>query len=409
MPNAIVPSENAPPGILLWAARTAWRARVPALIALVVSVGLHTAFPVAFSVSIDQTDAVSLIEIITAPPPPPMPLPEDKKVIEAPPDEQIGNPKKGKPDEPAGGGAPKKAPPKKAPPKPKPKRSTDRPNAIKTKPNETTETLLERIARRKAEREAKLAAKNGTGRGRGNGTGNGGQGGTGDEAGGGSSGPIRTKYGKPGSVYICHKDGLGQEINVRKSQPLTEWVTVIPTVLAPFKTRPSLGSYLKKVRRVSWRHKKNAPKKLGPAELALPSTPLQMPLDKPRGYRAVMGRTEGECLVGFKWGRQLFPIEFRHVPMRLLDSRNRTVDAVVDVRFLKDGSFTLRSRDGTKLPFRKGLLKNAKGIKDTINQHYNAVRALKEVAGWFGVDVNKVARDARKEEAARRKRAERKR
>jgi hypothetical protein len=377
-------------------------------LAVLISVGLHSGLPLIWNAEIRQSEAVSVMEIIAAPPPD-IPMPESDKVIEAPPDDQIGEPEKGKPvDDPGDEGdskSPDPAPtvpdpePAPPPPLPRPTPPSDRPNAVKTLPNENIESLVDRIARRKRERaEASKRAREGR---------RGGQGGTGDKPGGGSGPRTRTKKGKPGAVYVCHKDGLGQELVVRTERPVADWVTIVPTVLMPFKTRPGLGDYLKRMRQVVWRHRRNV-RPMGPVEFALPAETLQMPLDHPPGVRAIVGRPEGRCLVGMKYSRQLFPFSLKHVPIRLLDKRNKTVDAVVDIRFYKDGSFNIKSRDGTKLPFLKGRLKNSKGIKRTIEEHYNAARTLKDIAGWFGIDVNKAVRDARKKKRRDRQRQQKK-
>ena len=390
----MVKSESTPPkiGVLRWAAEGVWRARIPMAIAFLVSFGLHSVIPIASQIAITPVEAVSIIEIIGAPPPP-VPMPEAEVAVDAPPDDGIGAPKAGdKSDE-----APpeKKAPdtPVKTPAVKTVPKSND--NALKTKKNEDLRDLAERLRRNRN-------------KGKGTGTGSGGQGGTGDKKGGGATTPTRTVKGKPGSVYQCSKDGLAQEIKVRKSRRITDWVTIVPTVLSPFKTRASLRSYLPRIKQVVSR-RTNKVRRLGPVEFALPAEPIRLYLDSPKGWTAVLGKIEGRCLVGVKYTSRLFPLELRGVPARLLNSSGRTVDAVVNIKLYKDASFSIRSTDGVRLPFSQGRLKNSKGIKKTIADHYAAADALKNVAGWFGIDVNKSIRDGRKNRAREDRRKNRKR
>lgn len=234
-----------------------------------------------------------------------------------------------------------------------------------------------------------------------------GQGGKGGGEGGGSARAQAAK-GEPDAIYACTKDGLGDKVDVRFDRPVSDWVTVVPTVLMPFRARPSLGEYLDGVSQVVSR-RRGTVARAGPVEFALPATVLQMDVDDPRGVRVALGHLDGRCLVGLKYTKQLFPLTVSRVPMRVVDHANRSQSALVDITLYKDASFSLEVIEGS-LPFHQGSLANAKGIRDTIEQHYAAARVLKEVAGWFGVDVAKVAREARveraKERSAQNKRVE---
>lgn len=228
-----------------------------------------------------------------------------------------------------------------------------------------------------------------------------------ERAGGGQGGGSTTRLGGKhagddvDAIYACTAHALGDEVQIRQQRPLSEWVTVVPTVLVPFDTRPGLGEYIEGVSQIVSR-KHRGVKRAGPVEFALPAEVLQMELDAPRGVRIAIGRLDGRCMVGFRYSRQLFPLTLHRVPVRIIDHQNRTAEALVDVTLFKDGSFELAHKDGDALPFDGGRLKNAESIKSTIENHYAAARALKEMAGWFGIDLAKMAREDRAKKARER-------
>lgn len=226
-----------------------------------------------------------------------------------------------------------------------------------------------------------------------------GEGGKGGGEGGGSA-RAQADKGDPQAIYACTKDGLGQKVDVRFDRPVSDWVTVVPTVLMPFQARPSLGEYLDGVSQVVSR-RRGGVQRAGPVEFALPATVLQMGVDEPRGVRVALGHLDGRCLVGLKYTKELFPLTLSRVPLRVVDHANRSQSALVTITLFKDASFALEVLEGS-LPFDEGRLANAKGIANSIEQHYAAARAFKEIAGWFGVDVAKMARDARVERAKER-------
>lgn len=255
---------------------------------------------------------------------------------------------------------------------------------------------------------AEELARRGKGKGKGGATKKG-EGGRGGGEGGGTA-RAYAKKGNPDAVYACTKDGLGKKVDVRFDRPVSDWVTVVPTVLMPFEARPSLGEYLDGVSQVVSR-RRGGVTRAGPVEFALPATVLQMNVDEPRGVRVALGHLDGRCLVGLKYTRELFPLTLSRVPMRVVDHANRSASALVNVTLYKDASFSLEVLEG-EVPFDEGRLANAKRISDTIEQHYAAARAFKEIAGWFGVDVAKMAREARveraKERSAQKKSAQKK-
>jgi outer membrane biosynthesis protein TonB len=222
---------------------------------------------------------------------------------------------------------------------------------------------------------------------------------------GGGSAHAAGKKGKIDPVYACTKDGLGKKVDVRYDRPIDDWVTVVPTVLMPFRTRPGLDDYLGGVSQIVSR-KRRGVKKAGPVEFALPAEVVQLGVDGRKGVRVAIGHTEGRCLVGMRYTRELFPITLYKVPMRVVDGRGNAASALATIKLYKDASFDLVAEEGS-LPFTSGALENAEGIRRTIEQHYGAARAFKEVAGWFGVDVGKMARERRVERAKKRAQADR--
>ena len=105
-------------------------------------------------------------------------------------------------------------------------------------------------------------------------------------------------------MFACTKDGLGKKVDVRFDRPVSDWVTVVPTVLMPFEARPSLGEYLDGVSQVVSR-RRGGVARAGPVEFALPATVLQMDVDEPRGVRVALGHLDGRCLVGLKYTHSL--------------------------------------------------------------------------------------------------------
>lgn len=200
----------------------------------------------------------------------------------------------------------------------------------------------------------------------------------------------------PEAVYACTATELGHPIDVRKQRPLNDWVTVVPTVLVPFETRPVLGDYLDGVAQIVSRKQSGTARK-GMVEVALPAEVLQMELDAPADVRIALGNLQGRCLVGLRYSQQLFPITLEDVPLRVIDRQNRTTDSLVRVTLYKDGSFALTHRGGEPLAFTEGRLQNANAIKQTIENHYAAARLVREVAGWFGIDLRKSKKGSQRE------------
>lgn len=213
--------------------------------------------------------------------------------------------------------------------------------------------------------------------------------------------------GNPRDVYDCGPTELKRRHRVREQRPLTDWVTVVPTALMPFRARPSLGSYLRNVAQVSVRRARGE-KRAGPVEFALPAQVLQLELEKPAGARIALGLLAGRCLVGFRYAKELFPLTLSRVPARIVGPGIPATSSLVTVTLRKDGSFVLVREEGDALPLSSGYLKNHREIASNIENHYAAARALKEMASWVGVDLAKMAQDDRrkKQDEARKKRSE---
>jgi len=371
-------------GILKWAAHSVWRAAIPVVVAILLSTGLHVGFPLISKVKIKKTEAVSIMEIIGAPPPD-VPMPENDVPIDAPIDEEVGEPMAGEKNE-----EPSAAAPEEAPTPPPANKKPD--NSLKLPKNEDLQELADRLRSNRQKRTGSNKA------GGGNGKGQGGQGGKGKTKGGGAAQSSRTVKGVPGKLYQCSKHGLVREIKVRKERRISDWVTIIPTVVSPFKSRPSLRSYLPSLKQIVTRDLRGL-RRYGPVEFSLPSRTLQLYVEKPSNYTMVVGKSEGRCLIGLKYTRDIFPLEIRKAPVRFLSGGGSTVDAVVNLTLYPDGSFSVKSTDGTRIPFRTGNLKNSSGIKKNIERHFAAVDRLKKVGGFFGIDVDKAVRNKRKKKA----------
>jgi hypothetical protein len=202
------------------------------------------------------------------------------------------------------------------------------------------------------------------------------------------------KTGTPDSVYACTATERGEELHVHKERPLHEWVTIVPTVLAGFRTRPDIGDYLDEASQVVQREKRGL-KRLGFGEVALDSEVLQIELDEPRGTRIAVGRLDARCLVGFKYTAQLFPMTLLRAPIRIVEGTKSSAH-LVDFVMFKDVSFEMRSVDGSVLPFSKGRLKNGKAIAQNIDDHYAAARFAKQIADALGISFTSRASPASK-------------
>ncbi len=355
------------------------RSRRAALLggALTASLCMHFGLPF---IHWQRIEAVSETPVqVTLLPPPPVPVPEADEPVEAPDEDDVDAPKK----EDAPVQKPQKEADKETPPKveeppakvsvPPPIPTVDRQAAWKARLADLQRRRAERLAERMRQRAEREAARQRLGLG-------------GKKGGAPDTGAWKT--GKPDSTYLCTANDKGIELHVMRARPLREWITIVPTVLAGFDTRPGLGGYLDHVQQIVQRdHTHGAPRRLGFVELGLPSDVLQFPLEEPRGVRIAVGRLDAHCMVGFKYAARLFPFTIQRAPVRIIDGSNHTVNALVDVTFFKDVSLEIHSVDGTELPFTRGRLKNGSGIQRNIEDHYEAARLAKSIADLFGIKL----------------------
>ncbi len=372
--------------------QTAWRRALVTGLAVCVSVSLHFGMPFVRFPQAKPAKSRMVVELMR--PPPPIPVPVAEEEIIAPPSETTGPaPPADAPAPPvdapadvedmpdAPDDAPAEAAPSDTPPDDSPPEETTLPEvapegAVRVS---RAEQLAQRIADRKARLEAMRKAADEARKQR-------------AAAGGGGAPLTALDPGDPEAVFLCEGTSRGRQVRVTAERPLTSWITVVPTAIVGFDTRPGIGDYLDDIGQVLQREK-NPKARLGHVEFALPAQPLQFDLDAPRGVRISLGRTDGRCLVGLKYTRQLFPLTMKRVPLRMVDKRNDTVDALVDVEFYKDASFKITALDGTELPFSTGRIKNSRVIATNIEDHFQAARLAKAVAGFFGIDLKKALKD----------------
>lgn len=356
---------------------------------LVLSLGMHVGLPF---VRWQRVEAVSESPItVELMPPPPMPLPEAEELKPVPNEEE--SPAPPVPDKPPDPDATAPDPDKVADPaKDEPVEDIDEPDepppeesAPRIDLNKDAAQRLAELEKRRAERmaermkrraalEAARAARRAA------------RGGAGGEK-GGAPDTGEWKTGKPEAVWLCNAGDRGTELHVTKERPLSEWVSIVPTVLTGFVTRPNLGGYLERTKQVIGRDRTQNPRRIGFVEVSLPTDVLQIELEEPRGVRIAVGRLDARCLVGFKYAQGLFPFSIARAPVRIIDGENNSVSALVDVTFYKDVSLEIRSVDGTVLPFTRGRLKNGKDIEHNIRDHYEAARLAKGIADLFGISL----------------------
>jgi hypothetical protein len=361
--------------------------------ALVLSLGIHIAIPASgwFHSVQPISDGPVTFELI---PPPPVPLPEAEDLKVAPDEEDVDAPDSDEPaanEEEAAVKAPEKLdkpppekpdekPPEEPAPEDKPPEEAAEPPKLaengepvskeqleKDKQAERDRKRAERLAerRRRLEERRKRRASGGEK--------------------GGAPDPGDWKTGKPEAVYACTATSRGEELKVNKSRPLYEWATILPTLTSGFRTKPDVGDYLDEIQQVVSRDRKTL-RRIGFVEMALPKEALTVELDDPHGSKLVMGRSDGRCLVGFRYTANIFPFVVQRVPMRIVEKGAKT-DALVDITFFKDVSFEMKSVDGTVLPFKQGRLKNGKAITQNIEDHYQAARLAKSIAEVFGISL----------------------
>jgi hypothetical protein len=188
--------------------------------------------------------------------------------------------------------------------------------------------------------------------------------------------------GTPEPVHLCTATEQGPSYTPRTERPITAWMSIVPTVFAYFESRPNLADYLGRMSQVY------VPKKrIGIIDFAAPAEVLQLTLEQPAGTKIAVGRLDVRCLIGLRYRPKLFPIELKRLPARIVNSKNGSVAALINVTIYKDASIDIAPYDIAQppLPFSSGRLKNAKQIERNIEDHFQAVRLANAFAELFGV------------------------
>lgn len=410
-----------------------WLTYGPAAIALSMSLLLHTGIATSDLGKVKKAQSRTQVELVFAPPASPVEepeLPPEPELDEPKPEPEVQKPKVKKP-EPVEQPEPKDPEPKKPVEAPKPEvvkqhkdteKAEPKGDAAKEAPKgdvqkerkkrqsrdalfrshrdrqaEMKDRLRQlREARRKAARHAKANQRRSGKKPRGK-RGKKGRGKKAKKAAG--TGYKKLDPGDPEAVFACTDTDRGQQVHVRAERAMTDWVSLMPTVLMPFETKPSLSDYLEGTGQVVKRYRSGI-KRTGRVEFILPQEVLQLEVERPDDVRISVGRLDARCLIGVNFSKQIFPLEMRRAPIRILNTDTlATHDALVNITLYKDASFDIELVDdkAKPLPFTSGRLKNADAIERSIRDHYAAADALKSVAGFFGIDVVKLSRDRRKE------------
>jgi hypothetical protein len=193
--------------------------------------------------------------------------------------------------------------------------------------------------------------------------------------------PEGGEKGVPREVHLCGADDKGPVVNVRSEKAIGRWVTIIPSVFAYFPARPGMGDFLDDVDLIT-----TDGKRLGNYDFSLPAEVLQLELEEPAGARVAIGRLDARCQVGIKLKRGYFPLVLRRVPVRLIDKRNKTLAALINITIYKDFRIELESYDKrVSLPFTEARLKNQKQIERNIQEHMQAAQMVNAVTDFLGL------------------------
>ena len=202
-------------------------------------------------------------------------------------------------------------------------------------------------------------------------------------------------------VWQCGHEGREQLISVHRERSMSEWIKVVPTVLAPFSAQTDLMAYLEGVNQIQHRRRNNV-KKLAPFEMALPNEVLVLDIEAPVRMQAALGFLDARCMVGFSYTRKkLFPFTLHSVPIRFTDDNGNVLRVVADAIFHRDAHIELVHKSGDALLFDEIRLKNSDAISTNIEAHYAVAGVVKEVASFFGIDLwKKKKRDSSKKNRA---------
>jgi outer membrane biosynthesis protein TonB len=368
------------------------------VVGLIISVGLHSGIPIAGSMwrvkSVTQLPVT--MEFESMPLPPAEELTDGADEVDDPVDDAVDEPAPPRPRRPAEPETPRPEAPAPEPPEPRPPEpeppepespepespepvATDTPvGPAPTTDAELAQRIAERDARRAAwlaERQKRIAERNARRQAAREKAARAAR-----QAGGAPEGG--NTEGTPELVHLCTATDKGQSYQPRTERPISSWMTIVPTAFAHFDSRPNLADYLGRMNQVY------VPKKrIGIVDFAAPAEVMQLTLEQPAGTRIAIGRLDARCLIGLRYRPRLFPIELKRLPARIINSRNGSVAALINVTIYKDASIDIAPFDASQppLPFTSGRLKNAKQIERNIEDHFQAVRLANAFAELFGL------------------------
>ena len=189
-------------------------------------------------------------------------------------------------------------------------------------------------------------------------------------------------------VWLCDHNGRDKVLNIHRERMMSEWIKVVPTVLAPFSAQTDIMTYLEGVTQIQHRRRAPLKKKLAPFEMALPNDVLVLDIESPVRMQGALGFLDARCMIGFSYTRKkLFPFTLHHVPMRFTDENGNVLKVVADAIFHRDARIELVQISGDPLLFDEIKLKNSDAISTNIEAHYAVAGVVKDVASFFGIDL----------------------
>ena len=203
-------------------------------------------------------------------------------------------------------------------------------------------------------------------------------------------------------IWLCGAEGREKVLPIHRERDMTEWLKVVPTVLAPFSAQSDIMEYLEGVTQVLQR-RRNVVKWVAPFEMALPGEVLVLDIEAPVTMKVALGFLDARCLIGFSYTpKKLFPFTLHQVPMRFMDENGNMLKVVADAVFHRDATVELVQHSGDPLLFESVQLKNSDAIKTNIDVHYALAGVVKDVAGFFGIELwKKKKRTPKKTKRAR--------
>tara|TARA_B100000683_G_scaffold276156_2_gene329224 strand:- start:2053 stop:3096 length:1044 start_codon:yes stop_codon:yes gene_type:complete len=203
-------------------------------------------------------------------------------------------------------------------------------------------------------------------------------------------------------IWLCGAEGREKVLPIHRERDMTEWLKVVPTVLAPFSAQSDIMEYLEGVTQVLQRRRKEV-KRIAPFEMALPGEVLVLDIEAPVTMKVALGFLDARCLIGFSYTpKKLFPFTLHQVPMRFMDENGNMLKVVADAVFHRDATVELVQHSGDPLLFESVQLKNSDAIKTNIDVHYAMAGVVKDVAGFFGIELwKKKKRTPKKTKRAR--------